>query len=377
MPTARKTFGRPFCRLRNARASSIVALLLILPALALPALASPKDGCAAYARSGLLASITIKGQLKLAITEANGKVVQFNLGTPFPTDGCSAFFSNDSTLLAVALHPARKPQPLTIALFDAANMRWLTPTPSKINLAQDSRGDVIGFSGDSHRLLVLSDGSYFAATGRTTAFVVAVDPIERRATTSVFSIAGESFSSGNHTIDVTGERLWVVEQDERACFLHSYPIASGQRERTQKLLDPECQSADLLVSLNRDSVLQFSHDARSTIIRSFDSDLVNTQSLRLSAPAVPGQCQAQGGYSRSADNTLLAVALKCFDEGRFGSTRVRDGIAIVGVRPLKLIRFLGYPELPSAFAVTASDNHVRIASFTHGVWSTRVIDDAN
>ncbi len=360
------------CMLKLSRTLLLVTILAGVAGVTRASTPSVR-GCGAYSRTGAFAAVSLDDTLKVAITPPHGKASELEMRLPFPASRCHVFFSNDSGLLAIGFDTPSKSPAMQIALLDVSRLRWIAPAPTRVKLAQDSRGELVGFVGDTNDLLVLNSGMYFASDDRATFFPVIVDPIEGKAATIALSISGRSLSRTNSAIDLSGRRIWVEEPHDNGCNLHSYPLGDKPDPGVRRIVDAGSLPADLLVATAHDAVLEIAHAGDGIVLRLVDTHSGKAERSVLSPHSSSDAYSVDGRYAVSADGRLVAIAVRRLTRSRLGSERVRNEIIVIDSGTLKVLGHVSVDEIPNDFAVAAIDGNVLITLLARSGWDSRTV----
>ncbi len=357
--------------------NSAVLLLLICFACSSALAANAVQGCGTYSRTGILAGVNVRHGVHLSLTTKDKAPTELDMPLPFAVSGCRVAFSHDSELLAISLDPEGKAQPMQVALLDVNRLQWVKPAPIKIALAPDSRGEMIGFLRDTHDLLMLSSGLYFAGENRTTVFAAVVDPIAGKTTTSAVAVPAMGFSRVDTAVDLPEGRIWIAQEDGPPCHLRSYPLGRRVTELSHAIPDSDCTVADLLVATGENSILKVSHESDGVTLHLIDGRSGKAEAASL-APRDHGDSYwVQGGYAVSADGKVIAIAVKHFRHGRLGAVRVGNDIVAIGTAPLRVLGSASFDALPKDFVVRESDEGIAISTLTDAGWTNRTISKSN
>ena len=358
--------------------SRIILALLGCMAFSVASAASthvPALGCATYSATGKLAAVTIRDGRSLSLDVGNDSA-KASMTLPFAVTGCRAFFSQASDLLAVGLDvPVQASRDINLLLLNPNSMEWLTPKPVSIRVAEDSRGPLLGFIGDTHTILMVQPGEYSPSDDRTTVFVVNIDPFEHKAKTSALAVAGKYVLGVSVVPELSADKLWVVEGEDGDCRLRAYHADGDATHGSAPMTYSDCPAADLLVALPGSKLLELNRESDTVAVRHLDARPGSVPSVQVSAGNGDRYWFA-GQYALSPDGNVLAISAKRVHVSRWGGTSISNEIVLLDTDTSKVLGRIPFAQVPREFAIASSPQAYTVSWLKASVWESRTLPKA-
>ena len=269
-----------------------------------------------------------------------------------PDAECQAFFSADSTLLAIELRPsAPHPSAMYFALLNVPEKRWVRPQPIAVRVAPDSVGRSVGFVGNEHKLLSISESHYFAPVERATAFAVVIDPFEPKASTNAFSVSGRDLNVTNMTVDLANQRIWLADgREDGDCKLRATGL--GKSAAGPKIPISDCESTDLILAAGGRSLLQFSRRGSGYAVTVNDTESGAVRRSELKPLRATESYWLDGTSALSPDGRWLALGVRSIHSPKgMGAVRLDHHIVVLDTSTLSVFSDTETRGTPQDFKV--------------------------
>jgi len=328
--------------------------------------------CAAFSSDGSFAKAKLsKTSLSVDIAPPGGSSVALEIPLLLSGDACHSFFSKDGELLAVSiedqLHAYAHVQ---VAVADVRTGKWLQSAPYTAHLADDARGPLLGFLGDSHTLLLLSRGTNFPDERRSLLYPVFLTLPDGKVRTGLVPTSGPPFTYTSGAVDVTGGHVWFLATNDTCGFqsllvdpkadLKPSPPVKGEQLRAAGCAQPElvfAPSPNLLIS-------GFSK-ANQFIVDAVDLNTGKLDSTALQAKGREGFLHP-GDTAVTSDAIFGAIAFKRFDDTRSGLVHSSTEVAIFKTSPFALAATVEIPEGSELLAIGDAGGSLSVAIANKG-----------
>lgn len=354
---------------------------IILACLALFAMASGAEAfgssaqatwCGSFDKQGVFTSAEVRGrEAKLASAGS----FEASLKLPFAPTECSVFVS-DSGLLAVALRqPTRAKAALHYLLFDPKKREWVSQQPYTVEVAEDSRARIVGFLGDTDKLVAFSSGEYFPQADRSTVFALVFDVFHPAVKTTAFSVAGDVEWQNYVALDLPHSQFWITEYDNERCSIQTVKL-NALVEKPAKVRQAQCLRPNLTVGGSGEAMLAVSQDSSGVSLGRFELASGKAQPVLTNRKQFLNR-MVTGKVTVSPSGRSIALAYKEVKRGRFGGESIVNGVMVLDSQSLDVIGGIRLSAAPLELAVSDIDGKVSLRELTEKGWQALSIGAEN
>lgn len=348
--------------------------LLVLASISSVAFAAVE--CAAFSKTGALATASIKGtELSLTASQENASQSPVSLKVG-ETSSCSVSFSADQAFVAVSLfQPHPSSSGVQVAIFDIAKKGWVNGEAYTPRFARLSGGFVgethqvatAFFSGEWQRGANIAVQIYTITPSRSGVEAAGLRPM-KAPTTAMFE----------NSMDSPHNRLWYRNPNGK-CGIRSVVVLGEDKPspEIQPDLIPACYEPSVFEFPSADEVIVGAQTAGK--IQFWRVDLPDKHVAHLDfAPDPKREFQLLSLSSHSPDGKIVGIAMRAFQRDKFGG--LRDAgyeIALLQVDSWELISTVsvdpGVKSLTS-LAVDHREGHATLEAFGDDHWTRKQVD---
>lgn len=280
---------------------------------------------------------------------------------------CRAFYSRDGELLAVSVEDTARPHANPrVVVADLHAGKWLRDTPYAATVAEDARGPLVGFLGDTHTIWLMSGGTYFPDEERALLYPVLIDLPDGMVHVGLLGFRGPAFNSANGAVDGRNRQVWSSALQD-ACGFSSQPLGEKDEVKPGAILKGDalraqgCSQPSHVLALTERRLLVAFSVANTYRITRVDAD-------GGTSPIVSVNAKGREGFftpiraAISPDSKVSALEVVRFDDTRSGVRRSDREILVLQSDPLTLAGTLHIAEGTELLAVHSRGGSIEVAT---------------
>jgi hypothetical protein len=324
--------------------------------------------CAAFGPDGSFAQARLsRTALNVEVSSTSGTPLKLAMPLILSGNTCHAFHSLDGQLFAVSIEDAVHPHAnVQVAVADLQTGKWLQSAPYAATVAEDARGPLVGFLGDTHSLLLMSEGTYFPDEERSLLYPVMIDLPQGAVHVGLLGFPGPAFSPASGSVDGRNRKVWFSSRQD-ACGFGSQVLGDkdevkpGASTKGEALRAQGCLQADHVLALTSSELIVGFSIASAYRIAAVDAGSGTIAAVTVKAKGREGFFKTLS-TAISPESKVAAIEVSRFDDTLAGIKRSATEILVFQADPFVLAATLQVAEGTRLLAIHSRGGTIEVAT---------------